>query len=44
MTPCESDTCPTYPAAGPFMYAVETEVGRIDPPAPVDLDVASIDN
>lgn len=40
MTPCESDPCPTYPAAGPFRYALETEVGTIDAEAAVAMDPA----
>lgn len=30
MVPCESDPCPTYPAAGPFRYALETTVGGFE--------------
>lgn len=30
MVPCEEEPCPTYPAAGPFRYAIETMVGGFD--------------
>jgi uncharacterized membrane protein (UPF0127 family) len=33
MAPCPDDDdapCPTYPAAGPFQYAIETTVGGFD--------------
>ncbi|MEE9299383.1 MAG: DUF192 domain-containing protein [Acidimicrobiia bacterium] len=38
MQPCEEEPCPTYPASGPFAYALETEVGRIDPSGVVEMD------
>ena len=30
MTPCETDPCPVYRPAGPYRYAIETDVGRWD--------------
>jgi uncharacterized membrane protein (UPF0127 family) len=41
MTPCEADPCPTYPAAGPVRYAIETAVGGFAGIDPLVLRVAS---
>ncbi len=30
MTPCDEVPCPTYPAAAPFEYAIETTVGGFE--------------
>ena len=30
MEPCSADPCPVYRPAGPYRYAIETEVGRWD--------------
>lgn len=38
MEPCEQAPCPTYLASDPFHYALETEVGRIDPTGVVEMD------
>jgi hypothetical protein len=38
MTPCDSEPCQLYTPAGPYHYALETEVGRIDPNQTVELD------
>lgn len=40
MTPCEADPCETYPASGPFQYALETEVGRLPATADLELDLS----
>ena len=41
MTPCEADPCPTYPAAGPVRYAIETTVDGFGGIDPLVLEVAS---
>ena len=38
MEPCEEEPCRTYFASGPFHYALETEVGRIDPTGIVEIE------
>lgn len=51
MTPCAAsaigkdpfhlaDPCETYPASGPFQYALETEVGRLPATADLELDLS----
>ncbi len=30
MVPCEADPCPTYPAAGPYRYALEAPEGGLE--------------
>jgi uncharacterized membrane protein (UPF0127 family) len=30
MTPCRADPCPTYPAAAPYVLAVEANAGWFD--------------
>jgi uncharacterized membrane protein (UPF0127 family) len=38
MEPCEAAPCRTYLASDPFHYALETEVGRIDPTGVVEME------
>lgn len=38
MQPCEKEPCPTYSAGGPFAYALETAVGRIDSSTVVEIE------
>ena len=44
MEPCERLPCPTYLASDPFHYALETEVGRIDPSGVVEMDFYGFDD
>ncbi len=34
MVPCDADPCPTYPAAGPYRYALEAPDGALAPLGP----------
>ena len=42
MTPCDEDPCPTYPAAAPVKYAIETTVGGFDGLGSLRLDVGVV--
>ncbi len=44
MEPCEQEPCRTYFASDPFHYALETEVGRIDPTGVVEMDFYGVDD
>ena len=44
MEPCDEDPCPTYPAAAPAMYAIETVVGGFDGLGSLRLDVQELAN
>ena len=42
MTPCSEVPCPTYPAAGPVVYAIETRVGGFDELGPLALELPNL--
>ena len=44
MEPCQTEPCRTYFASDPFHYALETEVGRIDPAGIVEMDFYGFDD
>ncbi len=42
MMPCRGEPCPSYRAAGPYRYALETEAGRFSGLARLELDPAEL--